>query len=254
MSPFAPPVNPAAPSFLGRPASKSATRSALALLALSLASCTVAPDGHPGSQTSRSELPTQIVDRMDVVVSFTRQQRAQVIGILKNELATQRAGSSEVPRTLQLGPEVLAQIRTLLTPEQQVRFDANPTGIPDLAVQAYVTNLIASSPGITKRVGQIQAVKLVHHQLILYGIYEPVGAGPNVDEGFGLTIDGEPRDPIYQHPLIDPESGQLAGIYIYQVTGSLASERFWVRWERASLTAKVKILDITGRSSGAIKL
>jgi Spy/CpxP family protein refolding chaperone len=246
-------MDPAGTSFLRRPWRRN---TALALLALSLASCTVAPSGGPGYRSGPNRVPMQLVDRMDAVVTFTHQQKAQVVAILEKEMASQQeAPSSRDSRGLQLlGPEALAQIRAVLTPEQQTKFDANPTGIPDLAVQAYILKLIETSPGIAAQVGQVQAVRLLRHHLRPFAATRFRGDGPNPDEGFGLYLDGEERAPVYQEPIDDAENGQLAGVYVYQVQGSTASERFYVTWERPSRTAKVRIQLVTGDRGEAIKL
>jgi hypothetical protein len=104
-----------------------------------------------------------------------------------------------------------AQVRALLTPEQQQKFDANPTGIEDLEERAYVVNFLRSSQDIAARVGTVTRVSSV---------------------GLPSAIESNDQDL------------SLKGTYTYEVIGSMRSETFKIYWERASPTAQVQIVEV----------
>jgi Spy/CpxP family protein refolding chaperone len=84
----------------------------------------VAPIWHLASIPAREAVTRRMNERIDAELQLTPQQRQQVAGIIgenQRELADIR--KEVAPRVHQIIRKSQAQIRALLTPEQQVKFD-----------------------------------------------------------------------------------------------------------------------------------
>ena len=122
---------------------KSALKVVFALLALGLiagASIASAQDQTPppqgqkgpggGGRGGRGMDPAMMLTRLDEAVTLTADQKTKVTDIYKKQAEKMQALAPEDMRTK--GQEIRtatnAEIRALLTPEQQTKFDAMPQG------------------------------------------------------------------------------------------------------------------------------
>ncbi len=118
------------------------------------------PQTQGGGQTVN---PANMAARMDKVVTLTDDQVAKVAQISEQEAEALNAIPLEdrTEKGMAIRQAAKAQLRALLTPEQQRKFDANPGGAEDLEVRAYVVSFLESSPIIAARVGVVTRVSSV---------------------------------------------------------------------------------------------
>ena len=162
--------------------------------------------------------------RIDRVVALTNDQIAPVAAIYQKEADALRALSADERAGRQgaaIRQATKAQIRALLTPEQQQKFDANPNGAENLAERAFVSSFLKSSPGIAARLGTITRLTPV----------ERIVTTANVSE----------------------QAQAKAGSYLYRVQGSTGTETLNVYWEKTSPSAPVKIVKIESSTGETIQ-
>jgi len=192
-------------------------------------------DSSPQTQGGGSTVPQAATraSRMDDVVAFTDTQIPQVALIYQKETeALQQIPPDDRPiQGKPIRQAAQAQIRALLTPEQQQKFDANPNGIEDLEERTYVANFVLSSPGIAARLGKISKISRSDAMVIM-------------SEG-DVSIDGK-----VVATYIDPS---MSGSYTYKVTGAQASEVLRVDWTRVLPTSEIKIVKIEGHDGSIIQ-
>lgn len=112
------------------------------------------------------------------------------------------------------------QIRGLLTPEQQRRFDENPAAIASIEEKRFVENLLRNSGKIASRYGAIKglALRRVH--------------------SYEFDADGHP----------------LKGDFMFNVEGSLKSEYIFIYWDRSSETAPIEIIKAEAATGGSVAI
>jgi Spy/CpxP family protein refolding chaperone len=124
-----------------------------------------APQNRGGNQKVN---PVNLGVRLDAVVNLNDEQMRQVAAIYIQESADlQPLTPEELPtKGRAIRQAATAQIRALLTPEQQKKFDANPNGIEDLEERGYARNFLAHSPAVIARVGPVRQLSLKSSSLI----------------------------------------------------------------------------------------
>jgi RNA polymerase sigma factor (sigma-70 family) len=165
-----------------------------------------------------------VAARIDKVVALTDDQVAPVAAIYQQEADALRALSVDDRASGQgiaIRKAAQAQVRALLTLEQQQKFDANPNGAEDLAERAFVGSFLKTSPAIAARLGTITRLTLA-----------------------GSTVTTATTDERIQ---------AKAGNYSYRVQGSAGAETLKVYWEKASPSAPFKIVKIEGRAGETIR-
>ncbi len=152
------------------------------------------------------------LDRIDRVVELSDEQLAQVAIISQRETDALLAlpVSERSVQGAELHQEAMAQVRALLTSDQQLKLAANPNLITDLAERAYVTSFIKTSPVIVARLGVIARVSLA-----------------------GSTTFSSDR-----------EAKSMKGSYSYNVRGSSGGELLKVCWERELSSGQIKVIKI----------
>ena len=164
-----------------------------------------------------------VAARIDKVVALTDDQVAPVAAIYQQEADALRALSTDDRASGQgkaIRQAAQAQVRALLTPAQQQKFDANPNGAEDLAERAFVGSFLKTSPAIAARLGAITQLTLA---------------------GSAVTI-----------ATTDEQLQFRTGSYSYRVQGSAGAETLKVYWEKAP-SAPVKIVKIEGRAGETIQ-
>jgi len=159
-----------------------------------------------------------IASRVDKVVTLTDDQVAPVAAIYQ-KMADALAALSPDDRASGQGAAIWkaakAEVRALLTPEQQQKFDANPNGAEDMEARAFVSAFLKSYPPITARVGLVTRV---------------MPADSSVTTTFG----------------INEQVQAMKGTYTYKVQGSAGTETFKVSWDKPAPSAPIKIVKIDG--------
>jgi len=166
------------------------------------------PQSEGGGQTTS---PVNMTERIDRTVTLTDEQTLQVAAIYAQEARAIQSLTPEerASKGVEIGRSARAQVRALLTPEQQKKWNANPTGAEDLAEKAYIKNFIMSSPEIAAQVGTVAKATLSGSML-----------GSN--------------------NLNPPSKGR----YTYLVVGSMSSETLKIYWERPFPGAPLTIIRI----------
>jgi len=164
-----------------------------------------------------------VAARIDKVVALTDDQVAPVAAIYQEEADALRALAAE-DRAGRPGAAIRqatkAQIRALLTLEQQQKFDANPNGAEDLEERAFVGSFLKTSPVIAARLGAITRVT-------------PAGST--------VTI-----------ATTDEQIQAKAGNYVYRVQGSAGTETLKVYWVKRP-PESFKIVKIEGGAGETIQ-
>jgi hypothetical protein len=164
------------------------------------------PQSEGGGQTMS---PVNMAERLDRTVNLTDDQTLQVAAIYEHQAEAMQALTPEERATQ--GPGInqaaRAQVRALLTPQQQQRWDANPTGAEDLEERAYVKSFVRSSPEISAQVGAVVRSVVVGR---MYGS--------------------------------SSRSQALKGRYTYKITGSTGSETLKIYWVRLAPGAPITIV------------
>jgi Spy/CpxP family protein refolding chaperone len=162
--------------------------------------------------------PAAIESRIDKVVTLTDDQIAPVAAIYQKAIDTFRALSADDRangEAAAIQKSAQAQVRALLTPEQQQKFDANPTGSEDLAERAFVSVFLRTAPAVTARVGAATRV---------------------VQTGYLVHLAGLKA---------------MKGNYVFYVQGSAGAAKFKVYWEKSPF-APIKIVKIEDFVGGII--
>jgi hypothetical protein len=163
--------------------------------------------------------PAAITTRLDKVVALTDDQVALVAAIYQkqtDDLQALSAGDRASGQGAAIRQAAKAQVRALLTPEQQQKFDANPNGAENLEERAFVNSFLKSSPAIAARLGPITRLTPVERIVTTSDVSEQIYA--------------------------------KAGSYLYRVQGSTGTETLNVYWEKTSPSAPVKIESSTGET------
>lgn len=168
--------------------------------------------------------PARLAERVDKVVTLTDAQTLQVAAIFQHETDALQA-LSPADRPSQGAPirqASKAQIRALLTPEQQQKFDANPNGAEDLAEKAFVTAFIKSAPAVVAHFGTITRMIPGDSSLNFVDV-----------NGAGSSLKG--------------------GTYTFAVQGSTTSGTITVYWEKPAPTEPIKIGRVEGPGGATIQ-
>ncbi len=164
--------------------------------------------------------PLNVASRLDAVVTFTDDQIRQVAGILTQESADLQPLTPDEQSTKgrQIRQVAQAQIRALLTPEQQKKFDANPNGLEDLEERAYVRSYLMTSPNVAARVGTVSRLSLMESSTVSLN-----------------------------------EARISSGSFTFKVVGSLGTEPLKVYWERPTAADPIKIVKVVGNAGEPIQ-
>jgi len=166
--------------------------------------------------------PAGIASRIDKVVTLTDDQIAPVSAIYQKEidaLQALSAGGRANGQAAAIQKSAQAQVRALLTPEQQQKFDANPNGSEDLEERAFVSVFLQTAPAVIARVGAVTRV---------------------VQTGYLVHVTG-----------IDAGLKAMKGNYVFYVQGSADAAKFKVYWEKSPF-APIKIVKIEDFVGGTI--
>jgi hypothetical protein len=167
------------------------------------------PQNRGGNQKVN---PVNLGVRLDTVVNLNDDQIRQVAAIYIQESADlQPLTPEELPtKGRAIRQAAAAQIRALLTPEQQKRFDANPNGIEDLEERGYARDVLAHSPAVIARVGPVKQLSL------------------------------------QSSAAISENNARISsGSFRFKVMGANSTEALKIYWERASLGDPIRITKIT---------
>jgi hypothetical protein len=178
----------------------------------------ISPQTEGGGATINAANRTSDLDR---TVVLTDTQILQVAALYQKQveaLATLAPADRTGPAAAPIFQTTKAEIRALLTPEQQVKWDANPNSAPDLEERAYVTSVIKSSSILTARLGVITRV---------------IPSNTSV-----TSVDDQ----------------VLSGVYHYRVIGATGSTSLTVNWERAAETGVISIVKVTGSDGVPLSL
>jgi Spy/CpxP family protein refolding chaperone len=166
-----------------------------------------------------------IASRVDKVVTLTDDQVAPVAAIYQ-KMADALAGLSPGDRASGQGAAIWkaakAEVRALLTPEQQQKFDANPNGAEDMEARAFVRSFLKTAPAIVARVGTVTRV---------------MPADSSVTTTFG----------------INEQVQAMKGTYVYKVQGSAGTGTFKVSWEKPAPSEPINIIKIEGSAGETIQ-
>ncbi len=166
--------------------------------------------------------PAAIVSRVDNVVTLTDDQIAPVAAIYQKESDAWQALSADDRangEAAAIQKSAQAQVRALLTPEQQQKFDANPNGAEDLKERAFVSVFLQTAPAVTTRVGAVTRVVQTGYLVHVAGLNERLKA--------------------------------MKGNYVFYVQGSAGAAKFKVYWEKSPF-APIKIVKIEDFVGGII--
>jgi hypothetical protein len=165
--------------------------------------------------------PANLAERLDLVVNLSDEQTRQVAAIFMQESTDlQPLTPTEQPtKGHDIRQAAKAQVRALLTPEQQSKLDANPNGLEDLEERAYVEKFLRSSPAVAARVGVVTRL--------------------SVSQSSTTSRAGAPIS-----------SGSLG----YRIVGSTGTEMLKVYWERPLPTAPIAIVRLETSDGTAIQL
>lgn len=178
-------------------------------------------DATPQSKGGGQKVnPINLATRLDAVVTLTDEQIGQVATIFTQESADLQPLTPEEQPTKGrvIRQAAKAQVRALLTPEQQQKFDANPNGLEDLEERAFVRNYLMTSANVAARVGTVTRLSLV--------------------ESSTTSIN---------------EARISSGYLSFKVEGSGRTETLKVFWERPTAADPIKIVKLTGADGEAIR-
>jgi RNA polymerase sigma factor (sigma-70 family) len=194
-------------------------------------------------------------DRLDKAVTLTDEQTLQAATIFQHEFDALNALSAEdrPKEGLKIHRSALMQVRALLTPEQQQKFDSNPNSLEDLDVRAYLRSFINSSAGIAARLGKVARILPAGSTLFLGDNFTPTymrgtrlykvdGASGSDTLAAGWTK---------ASPSSAVQAEYMKGVYRYKVDGASGSDTLTVRWTKASPSSAVQVDKIEG-SGGEI--
>jgi Spy/CpxP family protein refolding chaperone len=168
-----------------------------------------------------------IASRVDKVVTLTDDQVAPVAAIYQ-KLADDMAALSPADRASGQGAAIWkaakAEVRALLTPEQQQKFDTNPNGAEDMEARAFVRSILKTAPAVVARVGTVTKVTRV-----------------TPDESWVATT------------LVNEQPQSMKGNYVYKVEGNAGTGTFKVSWEKPSPSEPINIIKIEGSAGETIQ-
>jgi hypothetical protein len=175
------------------------------------------PDGGDTAREAEA-----ISSRIAKWVGLTADQAEKVDGIILKEGIDLNALSptADPKASAAIRQNASEEVRGLLTPDQQKRFDENPSGIASIEEKRYVENLLRNSDKIASRYGAIKDLALRRSRSY------------NFDAG--------------GHPL--------KGDFMYNVEGSLKSEYLFIFWNRSSETAPIEIVKVEAATGGSVAI
>jgi hypothetical protein len=175
------------------------------------------PDGGDTAREARS-----ISNRISKWVGLSDDQSERVNAIILKEGIDLNALYPDAdPRVaVAIRQTATDQIRGMLTPEQQKRYDENPTGIASIEEMRFVENLLRTSDKIASRYGAIKALALRRAH------------------SFDFDAAGHP----------------LKGDFMFNVEGSRKSEYIFIHWDRNSETAPIEIIKVEAATGGEVAI
>lgn len=153
-----------------------------------------------------------IVSRIDSIVTFTDQQLLRAAAIYQQQTIALQALTEAQRRAGEAAPLHKAtreQIRALLTPDQQQKFDANPRQLIDLEERAFVLAFIQASSAIAQRFGSETT----------------------------LSLKGSTRSTTASKQ----QQESMKGTYTYLITGNKRTEGIVVSWVRDRPSMSIRI-------------
>ena len=162
-----------------------------------------------------------IASRVDKVVTLTDDQVASVAAIyqkLADALAALSPGDRASGQGASIWKAAQAQVRALLTPAQQQKFDTNPNGAEDMEARAFVRSFLKTAPAVVARVGTVIKV---------------------TPGGTFFTATTTTTD-------LNEQRQAMTGIYTYNVEGRAGTGTFKVSWEKPSPSEPINIIKIEG--------
>jgi Spy/CpxP family protein refolding chaperone len=158
-----------------------------------------------------------IASRVDKVVTLTDDQVAPVAAIyqkLSDAMAALSPGDRASGQGASIWKAAKAEVRALLTPEQQQKFDTNPNGAEDMEARAFVRSILKTAPAVAARVGTVARVT--------------------------------PGESWVATTLVNEQPQAMKGNYVYKVEGSAGTGTFKVSWEKPSPSEPINIIKIEG--------
>lgn len=166
-----------------------------------------------------------VTARVDKVVAFTEAQIPAISALYQQQVADLQA-LSPADRAGEAGVAIRkatnAQVRALLTPEQQVKFDANPSGSEVIEVRVSLAAMLKTVPAVTALTGQVSRA---------------------VPQGGEATI--------WSTGEVVPGA---EGAYTYRITGATATVTLIVTWSRLAGSGVVQITGIADENGLALPL
>jgi RNA polymerase sigma factor (sigma-70 family) len=154
-------------------------------------------------------------ERLDRIVTLTDEQIAQTVAIIQGEAAAlAEIPENDLNRRAQIQQAAQLEMRALLTPDQQKKFDADPNSVEDLTVRALATNTVMTSAQVSAQVGAVQRLQFLLAQR------------RTVRQAASGTAVGQ------------------TGYYRIRVEGAAGQAVFKVSWEQLPLTAPPVITGI----------
>jgi RNA polymerase sigma factor (sigma-70 family) len=158
-----------------------------------------------------------IASRVDKVVTLTDDQVAPVAAIyqkLSDALAALSPGDRASGQGASIWKAAKAEVRALLTPEQQQKFDTNPNGAEDMEARAFVRSILKTAAAVAARVGTVARVT--------------------------------PGESWVATTLVNEQPQAMKGNYVYKVEGSAGTGTFKVSWEKPAPSEPINIIKIEG--------
>jgi len=162
--------------------------------------------------------------RVDQVVDLSDEQIVRVAALYEGQTSELLALPEEQRQSdagSQIRRSTAAAVRALLTPEQQAKYDANPTGAIDLEERAFIAAFIKSSPLFEKKIGQVVDLS---------------------SKGRTLHYPANPDQPL-----------SMKGTYRYAVTGETGNGLYSVSWTRESPTHPIRVTQISDEKGQILK-
>lgn len=162
--------------------------------------------------------PAAEASRVDKVVSLSDEQTLRVASIYQRQAEALQAlapGERDGDKGRLIRRTAQADVRAVLTPGQQVKFDANPNGSDELEEYAKLLSVVRSLPGLRSRLGTLQRVLMQRSAVMTSSSH------------------------LHEH------SQAKKGTITYDLRGTAGSEVITVQWQRTSPAEPVTILQIT---------
>ena len=167
--------------------------------------------------------PAAIADRVDRVVDLSDEQLARIaeISLKETDALLTIPIEDRALKGSRIRQEAKSEIRALLKPEQQQKFDANPNRVDDLVERASVVLFIKASPAIAARLG-------------------PVGS---------LSLTGA----TFMTVRMDERTDVVKGSYTYNVRGAAGTEVLKIHWEKSGIYSPVKVTRVQSAAGETIR-